>query len=121
MDSHSKMSTVARRIIKGKGKCQIRMLIPNLKEEKVMMAQTPEHMTGGMKSEFSKSVAGTKTQGTMSVENNNAQPGWMKLLRIIYNVTLDAMTLYYGNLTAKDLYEEKGKLGDWLLEKKYGN
>ena len=74
------------------------MLRPNLKEEKVMMAQTPEHMTGGMKFEGSESFAGTETQGTMSVENNNAQPGWMKLLRIIYNVTLDAMTLYYDNL-----------------------
>ncbi|KAI5436288.1 hypothetical protein KIW84_022671 [Lathyrus oleraceus] len=47
MDNPSKMSTVARRIIKGKEKCHIRMLRPNLKEEKVMMAQTPEHMTGG--------------------------------------------------------------------------
>ncbi|XP_050915686.1 uncharacterized protein LOC127130765 [Lathyrus oleraceus] len=111
------MSTVARRIIKGKEKCQVRVLIANPKEEKVLMAQTPEHMTGGMKTEVSKSFAGTETQGSMSVENNNAQPGWMKLLRIIYNVTLDAMTLYYDNLTAKDLHEEKGKLGACFFEK----
>jgi hypothetical protein len=115
MDDPSKMSIVARRTFKGNEKCQTRMLHqklrPNLMEEKVMMAQTPEkgeHMTGGIQSEVSKSFAGTETQGTMcarkieiekiSDESNNSQPGWMKLLIIIYNVTLDALTLYYDNL-----------------------